>query len=88
MDDAGLNDRLRPHVFDHVGQTLQAVTDQEEHVPHAAVAQVGEHAHPEFRTLTTGAHPQPEHVLTAVQGDADGGVNGPVGDLLVATFTM
>jgi acetyl-CoA acetyltransferase len=30
------------------------------------------------------SHPQPQHVLAAVQGDADGGVDGPVGDLPVA----
>ena len=38
MDDAGLNDRLRPHVGDHMGQALQPVTDDEEHVTHATVA--------------------------------------------------
>ena len=84
MDDAGLHDRLRPHVADDLGQAFQAVADQEEHVPHAAVAQVGEHAHPELRALAAGAGPQPEDVLVAVQGDPDRGVDRPVGDLPVA----
>src|SRR6516162_587295 len=56
---------------------------QEEHVPHTAVLQVGEHAHPEPGALAAGAGPQAQHVLTAVRGDAYGGVDGPVGHLAV-----
>ena len=53
-------------------------------VLHAAVAQVGEHAHPELRALTAGAGPQPEDVALAGQADPDRGVERPVGDLPVA----
>ncbi len=45
------------------GVPFEAVADQEEHVGDAAVADVGEHAHPELRTLTAGAGPQSQDVL-------------------------
>ena len=45
--------------------------------------QVGQHAHPELRALPAGAGPQPEDVLLPGQGDADRGVDRPVGDLPV-----
>jgi len=48
MDDAGLHDRRRPHVADHLRQSLQPVADDEEHVLDAAVTQIGQHAHPEL----------------------------------------
>jgi hypothetical protein len=60
MDDAGLHDRLGPHVGDHLGEALQPVADHKEHVAHATVAEVGEHAHPELRALTTGAGHNPK----------------------------
>ena len=66
MDDAGLHDRGRPHVGDHLGQTFQTVADDEEHVLDAAVLEVGEHAHPKLRTLAAGAGPQPEDVPLAI----------------------
>ena len=68
---------------DRLGQPFQPVADQEEHIPHAAVLQVGEHAHPEPGALAAGAGPQAQHVLAAVCGDAYGGVDGPVGHLPV-----
>jgi hypothetical protein len=73
-----------PDIADHLGQTLQPVADDEEHVPHAAVTQIGEHAHPELRTLAAGAGPQPEDVALAVEADPDRGVDRPVGDLPIA----
>ena len=84
MDDAGLHDRLRPHVADHLGQALEAVADHEEHVLDPAVAQVGQHAHPELGAFPTAAGPQPEDVFLAVEGDADRGVDRPVRDLAVS----
>jgi hypothetical protein len=83
VHDAGLDDGLRPGVADHLGQALEPVADHEEHVPDAPVAQVGEHAHPELGALPAGASPQAEDVFLPGQGDADGGVDGPVGDLPV-----
>src|SRR6185437_5673066 len=83
MNNARLNHGLRPHVLDDVGQALQPVADQEEHIAHTSVAQVGQHAHPELGALAADTHPQAQHVLAAVHGDADGGVYGPVGDLPV-----
>ena len=55
-------------LLDHLGQALQAVADDEEHVLDAAVAQVGEHAHPELRALPAGAGPQPEDVASPRPG--------------------
>ena len=85
VDDAGLHDRLRPHVADHVGQALQPVADHEERVRHAAVA---------CRSVSTliqnfaPSPPVPAHSprmsLLPVQGDPDRGVDRPVGDLPVA----
>src|SRR2546427_10540941 len=59
-------------------------SDQEEDILHATVADVGEHAHPELRTLATGAGPQPEDVLLTLEAHADRGVDRPVRDLPVA----
>ncbi len=64
----------RPDVGDHVGQSLEPVADDEEHVPDAAVAQVGQDAHPELGALPAGPGPQPQDVLLAREGDPDRGV--------------
>ena len=66
------------------GRPFEPVADQEEHVLHAAVADVGQHAHPELRALTAGPGPQPQDVLLAGQGDPDRGIDRPVRDLPVA----
>jgi hypothetical protein len=79
-----LHDRSRPHVADHFGQSFESVADHEEHVAHAAVAQIGEHGHPELRALAAGAGPEPQDVALTVEGDADGRIERPVGDLPVA----
>src|SRR5664280_1155630 len=84
MDDAGLDRGPREHCGDTVGQALQPVADQEEHIRHAPVLQVGEHGQPELRRLpTTSAGPDPEDVLVAVQVDPDRGVVGLVAYLAV-----
>jgi hypothetical protein len=62
------------HIRHHLGQALEAVADHEERVLHAAVAQIGEHRHPELRTSTTAASPEPADVALAGQRDADGRV--------------
>ena len=66
------------------GRPFQPVADHEEHVPHAPVLQVDQDAHPELRAFPAGPGPQPEDVLLAVEGDADRGLDGPVGDLPIA----
>jgi hypothetical protein len=67
------------------GKPLQAVTDEEEHVRDAPVAQLGQHAHPELRRLpSTMTGPQPEHVPVPGQVDPDRGVERLVADLTVA----
>jgi len=70
VNDAGLHDRLRPHVRHHLREAFQPVADHEEHVLDPTVAQIGEHAHPELGALTTGAGPQAEDVLISVEGDS------------------
>jgi hypothetical protein len=72
------------HIRHHLGQALEAVADDEERVLHAAVAQIGEHRHPELRTSTTAASPEPADVALAGQRDADGRVERPIRDLAVA----
>src|SRR5664280_1240467 len=84
MDDAGLDRGPREHRGDTVGQALQPVADQEEHIRHAPVLRVGEHRQPELRRLpTTSPGPDPEDVLVAVQVDPDRGVVGLVAYLAV-----
>jgi hypothetical protein len=51
---------------------------------HAAVLQIDQDAHPEFRAFPAGAGPQPQDVLAAVHGDPDRRVEWPVRDLTVA----
>ena len=70
---------------DRVRQALEAVADDEEHVRHAAVLDVGEHVHPELRALpAAGAGPQAQDVAAAGQVDPDRGVERLVADLPVA----
>ena len=70
-----------------VRQPLQAVADDEEHIDHAAVLDVGQHTHPELRRLArTVAGPQPEHVPVPVQVDPDRGVERLVADLPVTNL--
>ena len=49
MDNARLHCRQRPHVADNVGQSFEAVVDQEERVGDATVFHVGQDTHPELR---------------------------------------
>ena len=63
-----------------------AIADHEESVLDAAVAQVGQHTHPELRALTAGAGPQPQHVLLPGQADPDRRIDGPIGDLAVTVL--
>jgi hypothetical protein len=89
VDDAGLHHCLREDRLDRVRQALEAVADHKEDVGHAAVLQLGEHAHPELRGLpAAGAGPQAEHVLVPGQVDSDRGVDRPVADLPVANFDV
>src|SRR3954449_9220665 len=77
------------HGVHRVGKPLEAVADDEEHIAHAAVLQIGQHVHPELRRLaTTGAGPQPEDVSPTVEVDADRGVERPVADLAVADLDV
>ena len=45
---------------------------------------LGEDLEPELGALAAGAGPQPQDLPPTVNGDPDGGVDGPVGDLTVA----
>ena len=89
MNKTGLHDRGRPHRVDTVGQALQAVADQEEHIRHTAVAQLGQHYHPKLCRLPAAvAEPHAQDVLMALQIDPDRGIDGPVGDLAVADLDI
>jgi hypothetical protein len=70
---------------DGVGETLEAVAAHDEGVLHAAVAELGQQAHPEFGALPAGgSYPQAQHLAFTLEVDAHGHVDGPVGDLAVA----
>ena len=57
MHHAGLHDRLRPDRADRVGQPVQPVADDDEHVVHATVFDLGEHVQPVLRALPTRRSP-------------------------------
>jgi hypothetical protein len=81
LDDGAVPDGIHP-----VRQAFQAVAHGHEHVVHAPVLDLGEHPQPVLGALAVAvlAGPQAQHVPLAVRGDADRGVDGPVGDLAVA----
>ena len=85
MHDTRLHVGQRPGGPDRLGEALQPVAAHDEGVGDAAVAQLGEHRHPELGALPAGgSDPHPQHVAFAVQVDAHRHVDGPVGDLAVA----
>ena len=79
----GLHDRQRPRRADRLGESLEPVTDDDAHIGDATVLDLGEDPEPELRALSTGRGPDPEDVSLAFDGDADRGVERPVGDLTV-----
>ena len=85
MNQAGLDRGDREHRRDTVGQALEPVTYQEEHITHAAVLDLSQHREPELRRLpAAAAGPQAQHVTAALQVDPDRGIEGLVADLAVA----
>ena len=84
MHHAGLHDGQRPYRAHRVGQAFEPVADQEEHIVHAPVLQLGEHRRPIARALRGGRRPDAQHVAAALQIHANGHVERAVGDLPVA----
>jgi hypothetical protein len=62
----------------------QPVAADDAHVGDAAVLELGETWSPKLGALAAGADPQAQDVTLALDGDTDGRVDGPVGDLAVA----
>ena len=70
----GLHDRAGEHRCDAVGEPIRAVADEEEHIAHAPVLDLGEDTQPVLGRLpTAGAGPDPQRVLVAVEVDPDRG---------------
>ena len=88
MHNARLDNGSWPDIRDDLGEALESVAHQEEHIPDATVFEVDQHAHPELGAFSAGAHPQAQYVLVAVHRDADGGVDRPVGDLAIADLDV
>ena len=84
MHHAGLHDGQRPYRAHRVGQAFEPVADQEEHIVHAPVLQLGEHRQPIACALRGGRRPDAQHVAVALQIHANGHVERAVGDLPVA----
>jgi hypothetical protein len=86
MNNAGLHDCLLPHRAHRIRQAFQPVADQQAHVPHTAVLDFRQDPQPELGALPVAVLPSPQaqHVTLAVHGDAQGQVDGPVGDLALA----
>ena len=84
MHDAQLHLDLRPDRPCRVGQALQAVAAQDQHVSDASGLQLGEGPHPVLRGLAAGrADPQAQDVAFAVNGDAHRHIHGAVRDVSV-----
>src|SRR3990172_8055589 len=88
MDDTKLCDRLRPDLADRVGQPFETVADDDAHVVHAAVADLGEHAQPVLRAFAAVAGPQAKDVASTIDGHGQGDVDGPVRDLPVTDLDV
>src|SRR5215475_8553959 len=86
MDNACLHDGLLPDCADRIRQALEPVADQHAYVPDTAVLDLRQHAEPELGAFPVAVLPGPqaEDVPLAVHGDAQGQVDGPVGDLALA----
>jgi hypothetical protein len=61
MHGAGLHGGLRPGRLDRLREAGQPVATHDEHVPHAAVTQLGAHPGPELRPLA-GLDPDAQDV--------------------------
>ena len=77
MHHAGLHGGLRPGRLDRLGEPGEPVAADDQHVPDAAVGELGADPGPELRALG-GLDPDPQDVLDAVHVDADGDVRGLV----------
>src|SRR5579859_4301326 len=88
VQDAGLDDRERPDVGHRFDQAAEAVADEDAHVLDATVADLAEHLVPVLGALTTVPDPEPEDLPHPLDGDADDGVDRPVGDLAVTDLDL
>ncbi|MDQ1064589.1 hypothetical protein QFZ32_000028 [Streptomyces canus] len=84
MHDAGLHDRPRPDRLHRLGQALEPVADQHQHIAHAAVLDLGEDVRPVLGALAAFTCPQPQNLPPALGGHGQGHVDGPVGHRTVA----
>src|SRR5512135_1168766 len=69
MNDAGLDQGLREHRLDGLGEALQPIDDGDQHVLDAAVLQLGHHAQPELGAFAL-LDPQSEDLLVAFRAHA------------------
>ncbi len=81
-------DRSRPDGLDGVGETLEAVADQHQHVVQAAVLQLSEHVQPVLRALAAVTGPDPEDVAMPLGCHGHHDVDRPVGDLAVTDLDV
>ncbi|GAB6902736.1 hypothetical protein JCM9957A_58280 [Kineosporia succinea] len=86
MNDAGLDDRVRPDVADGCGQSFQSVTHEHEDVLDSPVPDLGQDLLPELRSfagLGVLSGPEPQDVAFPLDRDTNRNVNRPVDDLSV-----
>ena len=79
MDDARLNDRLREHRGDRLGEALEAIDDGKQDIFRAPVAKLIHHPQPEFGTLIL-LKPQAEHLFAAIGADTQRNVDRLIAD--------
>jgi hypothetical protein len=83
VDHTGLDNRARPDGLDRIGQALQPVADEHEHVLDAAVLNLGEDTQPVLGALTAVAGPDSQDVAVSLDRHAHDHVDRTVRDLPV-----
>lgn len=83
MNDAALDFHLGKDRADGFLEAGETIHTSDEHVLHAPVFQVCDHAQPETGPLLAVADPMPQNVLVTLQIDRQDDVNGPIFDLVI-----
>ena len=83
MHHAGLHHGAGPDRLHRLGQALQSVTHQHQHVLDTAVAQFGQYLQPVLGAFSAVAGPQSEDVAVALGRDRQRHIDRPVGDLTI-----
>ena len=79
MNDAGLDHGVWKHSGDRLREALEAINDSDQDVADSTGLELVHHPQPELRALRL-LDPEPQDLLVAGAGDADGEIDGLVPD--------